>query len=178
MEAGNMTTSPPMKRRPGRPVPPRVADVRPLDSRGHELVPHTADVGLLACAGDLVGLFEEAAAAFSELTADLTENVPSGECATESVTLCAHDLISLAFSWLNELVTVSELRRSAVTGARVECVDVAAEGAGARLVATIHLVRFDGVTARRHTSVKSATFYRLSVRQSESGWRMTAYLDV
>ena len=173
-----MTTSPPTRRRPRRPVPPRLADVRPPDSRGHELVPHTADVGLLACAGDLVGLFEEAAAAFSELTADLTEDVPSGDRATESVTLCAHDLISLAFNWLNELVTVSELRRSAVTGARVECVDVAAEGAGTRLVATIDLVPFDGAAARRHTSVKSATFYRLSVRQFESGWQMTAYLDV
>ena len=140
----------------------------PPDSRGHELVPHTADVGLLARAEDLAGLFEEAAAAFSELTADLT-NVPAGKRATESVALCAHDLISLAFSWLNELVTASELRRSAVTGARVECVDVAAEGAGARLVATIHLVPFDGVTARCRGSVKAATFYRLSVRQSEIG---------
>jgi SHS2 domain-containing protein len=167
-----------MRRRPRRPVPPRVADVRPLDSRGHELVPHTADVGLLARAGDLAGLFEEAAAAFSELTADLTENMPLGEPATESVTLSAHDLISLAFSWLNELVTVSELRRSAVTGARVEYVDVAAAGAGADLVAMIHLVPFDGVSARRRTSVKSATLYRLSVSRYESGWRMTAYLDV
>lgn len=173
-----MATSPPMRRRPRRPLPPRAGDVRPLDSRGHELVPHTADVGLLARAGDLAGLFEEAAAAFSDLTADLLENVPLGGRATESVTLCAHDLISLAFSWLNELVTVSELSRSAVTGARVECVDVAAEGAGARLVAAIHVVPFDGVTVRRRTSVKSATFYRLSVRRSESGWQMTAYLDV
>jgi hypothetical protein len=57
-------------------------------------------------------------------------------------------------------------------------VDIAAVGAGARLVATIYLVPLDGVTARRHTSVKSATFYRLSVRQFESGWRLTAYLDV
>lgn len=59
-----MATSPPMRRRPRRPLPPRAGDVRPLDSRGHELVPHTADVGLLARAGDLAGLFEEAAAAF------------------------------------------------------------------------------------------------------------------
>lgn len=173
-----MTTSPPTQRPPRRPVPPRPADSRPPDSRGHELVPHTADVGLLARAGDLPGLFEEAAAAFSELTADLTESVPTGERAAESVTLCAHDLVSLAFSWLNELVAVSELRRSAVTGARVECVDVAAEGAGSRLVATIHLVPFDGASARRRSSVKSATFYRLSVRRFESGWQLTAYLDV
>ncbi|MGA2512811.1 MAG: archease [Candidatus Limnocylindrales bacterium] len=172
-----MTTSPPI-RQPRRRVPPRVEDVQTLGPRGHEILPHTADVGLVARAGDLAGLFEEAAAAFSELTADITENVPSGGSATESVTLCAHDLTGLAFSWLNELVTAGELRRSAVTGAGVESVDVAAEGAGARLVATIRLAPFDGVAVMRRTSVKSATFYRLSVRRSESGWRMTAYLDV
>jgi SHS2 domain-containing protein len=173
-----VATDPPISQRRRRPVPPRLADLRPAASRGHELVPHTADVGLRARAGDLAGLFEEAAGAFADLTADLPENVPLGERATEAVTLCAHDLISLAFNWLNELVAVSELRRSAVTGARVERVDVAAEGAGCRLVATIYLVPFDGATARRRTSVKSATFYRLSVRQFDSGWQMTAYLDV
>jgi SHS2 domain-containing protein len=152
--------------------------VHPPYQRGHELVPHTADVGLRACAGDLAELFEEAAAAFAELSADLPENVPLEACATEAVTLCAHDLVGLAFNWLNELVTVSELRRSAVTDTRVKRVDVAAEAAGSRLEATIYLVPFDGATARRRTSVKSATFYRLSVRQFGSGWQMTAYLDV
>ena len=173
-----MTTNHPVSHRARQPASFRPADVRPPYRRGHELVPHTADVGLRARAGDLAGLFEEAAAAFSELTTDVPENVPLEACATQAVTLGAHDLVGLAFNWLNELVTVSELRGSAVTGTRVERVDVAAEGAGSRLEATISLVPFDGATARRRTSVKSATFYRLSVRRFESGWQMTAYLDV
>lgn len=152
----------------------------PSPRRGHSPIADTADIGIEAYGSDLTELFEEAAAAYADLTADVGDAVAGADAGRmqEHVTLGAHDLPSLAFAWLNELVALGDLRRAAVTGGRVHRVDVASTGPGARLDGTVWLAAFDDVRVRRRAAVKSATYYRLAVRHDGDRWRMTAHLDV
>lgn len=142
--------------------------------RRHRSLAHTADAGLHAEAPTLEALFEEAAAALAELSADVAPDaVPD---AAEAVALEAADLPGLAFAWLNELVGLADARHAALARTAVERVEEA-EG-GWRLVARAWFVPRDGRRARARRDVKSATYHRLAVESAGGGWRLTAYMDL
>ncbi len=167
--------------------------------RGHSPIEHTADVGLRASAADLAGLFEEAALALAEIAADAPRPAPAewamGGLVCERIALEAPDLAALAFAWLNELIGLADASRSALISAAVETVvpDRAAVAAGGpagrdrarggvtpggwRLAATACFVPF-GPGVRPRLGVKSATYHGLAVDGGETGWTLTAYLDV
>lgn len=150
----------------------------------HEILAHTADVGLRVEAPELRSLFSEAAAALAELAAD----VPAGarELPPERVELEAPDLVGLAYEWLNELIGLADVRRAALAGAQVERLeqvpppgDPGDEATWAWcLDGTIRLARFEDGDVRPRVGVKSATYHDLRVEPSEGGWTLTAYLDV
>lgn len=142
-------------------------------ARGHELVPHTADAGLRAWAPDLPALFEEAAAAVGELSADIVPYAPRG--IAQGIDLGAEDLPALAFAWLGELIGLVDVR-GAIAAAGVE--ELARHGRQWRLRASATFVPFDGGAVRRRADVKAPTYHRLAVEQTEGGWSMTAYLDI
>jgi len=150
----------------------------------HEILSHTADVGLRVEAPDLVALFDEAAAALAELAADVPAGAP--ELPPERVELEAADLAGLAYEWLNELIGLADVRRAALVGGRVERLeqlpppgDPGDEGSWTwRLEGTVRLARFEGGAVRPRVGVKSATYHGLRVEPSGAGWTMTAYLDV
>ncbi len=150
----------------------------------HEILSHTADVGLRVEAPDLPALFGEAAAALAELAAD----VPAGarELPPERVELEAADLVGLAYEWLNELIGLAEVRRAALVEARVERLEQVPPSGNPgdeaswtwRLDGAIRLARFEDGAARPRVGVKSATYHDLRVERSGAGWTLTAYLDV
>ena len=142
-------------------------------ARGHEFLPHTADAGLRAWAPDLPALFEEAAAALGELSADVAPHAPSG--IAQRIDLAAGDLPGLAFGWLGELIGLVDVR-GAIAGTSVD--ELAREGGQWRLQAWVTLLPFGGATVRRRADVKAPTYHRLAVEQTEGGWSMTAYLDI
>lgn len=172
--------------------------------RGHRILPHTADAGIAAEGPTLEALFEEAAAAIAELSADVDRAAPTqagegpgaagsgpaeapgsgpatgggsepGAIVRRSVELSAPDLVGLAFAWLNECIGLVDVV-GAIVGCRVFAVDARPDGA--RLRASVDLVPFDGVRVRRRADVKSATYHGLAVEPVAGGWTLTAYLDL
>ena len=143
-----------------------------MPERGHRLLEHTADAGMEARAPTVAILLEEAASALVELAADV--DGPS-RAEPERISLEADDHVALAFSWLNELVGLMDLRRQALVQAEV-----------ARITEADGTVRLEGtgwfadygpsIRARRH--VKSATLHRLTIERIGGGWRMRAYVDL
>jgi SHS2 domain-containing protein len=145
--------------------------------RGHEIIPHTADTGLRAWASDLCGLFEEAAAALAEIAADVSQ-VPLSADQQDAVPIIleAEDLAGLAFAWLNELVSLADVRRAALAGTSVQRVDSAPGRCGLRALA--RYIERDTPGVRPRHDVKSATYHGLVVEGEAGGWSLTAYLDV
>jgi tRNA nucleotidyltransferase (CCA-adding enzyme) len=150
-----------------------VSDQRPI--RGHETLPHTADVGLRGWGPTREAAFEEAAVALGELTAEIRADKRRVRSRTEQVEIEARDAIGLAYAWLNELVGLIDVR-GAVSEPTVEVIE-GAEGSW-RLRGSVGLVLFDGNRVRRRADVKSATYHRLSIAEDAGTWTMTAYLDV
>ncbi len=147
--------------------------------RGHDLLPHTADVGLGVDAADLPGLFEEAASALTDLLADVAPHVEASTW--KAITLEAHDLPGLAYAWLNELIALGDIHHGAVVTAMVERLDGPAQDDAD---GSWHLVGRAGIRAygdpgvRALRQAKSATYHGLLVERRGDGWTMRAYLDV
>lgn len=170
--------------------------------REHDLLAHTADMGLRAAAADLPGLFEEAAVALGEIGADLEPEMdreqetnrepgagerpqaPEGHVMADepiAVRLRAQDLVGLTFAWLNELIGLADTAHAALAGTRVERVErvePSTADADWELEARVWLQPFGGGRARPRLGVKSATLHRLAVEREAAGWSLVAYLDV
>lgn len=140
--------------------------------RGHETLPHTADVGIRAVGPDLPALFEEAALAVAEIAADPVSRAADRPVAVEKVDLLGADLPALVFAWLNELIGLVDIHGPLVR-VEVQVVEPVA-GTGWRLRGG---AAFGGTAAAR-LDIKSATYHGLAVEPVEGGWRLTAYLDV
>lgn len=155
-----------------RPADGRLASDRRVSS--HRSLPHTADIGIQADGPDLPLTFAEAALAIGELTAEVPRGSPTVE---RRISLEARDLAGLAYAWLNELVSRSDLGE-ALVGVRVDRVELADDGPCA-LRATLTTASFRDPRVRRRHAVKSATYHGLEVvPRRAGGWRLTAYLDV
>lgn len=153
--------------------------------RRHEVIAHTADMGLRAAAADLPALFEEAALALAEVMADLgtsRDAMPArGGRDRTTIELEADDLVALAYAWLNELIGRAEAGEETLARTEVGDVSEAPRGGGWRLRARARFVPYeegDGAAVRPRHDVKSATYHRLAVRRRGGGWTLTAYLDV
>ena len=146
--------------------------------RGHETLPHTADVGLRGWGPTMVIAFEESAIALAELTSETVAasgKVKAMSERIERVELVAADLVGLAYAWLNELVGLIDLH-GALRGGRVSAVVRSDDGWILR--GSAGFVPFDGVAVRRRADVKSATYHGLAVDGANGAWTVTAYLDV
>jgi SHS2 domain-containing protein len=131
--------------------------------RGHELIEHTADVGLRIWAPTLEDVFAEAAIGLVGVmgTAD-------GDPVSERVTLESTDLDALFVDWLSEVLFLFEAREIVPLDVRVGI-----DREHWSLDATIDGVRvtmFD----ERGPAVKAVTFHGLRVAEGEA----TVYLDV
>ena len=152
---------------------------RPGLGQGHRLRAHTADVGFDAWAPGLERLFEEAATALAAIAADLPPGDPSlvGKRCSR-VRLEAGDLEALAFAWLNELIAEMDRRHRALGATTVDAVAAPPIPAGAwHLRGRAWYVPY-GPDVVARVGVKSATFHRLGVRPTGTGWTLSAFLDV
>ena len=152
---------------------------RPMTSRTHRIVPHTADVGIEIGAADPGSLFEEAAVAVASIAADIEGNPPAATW--DCVTLEASDLPALAYAWLNEIIGLSDIHRGALVAACVDRLTLEPSTDGRAcwtLRARVGFRSFGGRDVRPHCQVKAATFHELAVRQDGDVWTLTAYLDI
>ena len=170
-----MDTREPVTRDPTRTFAAPGHDVggRHAQDRWHRLLAHTADVGFRAAAPNAAGLFEEAAAALAELSADVhgTEQLEP-----QPIGVAAADLTELMFRWLNELIGLAEVRGQALV--RADASRVEADGPGWAVNGTAWFAPFDGTDVRPRLQVKAATLHRLRVVPARAGWRAEAYVDI
>lgn len=160
----------------GRTRPGTADGVAWRTTRRHGPLPHTADVGLEAVAPDPRALFEEAATALAELTAELA---PGAEVSTwEDVTLEGGDLADLAYAWLNELIALIDIRRAGIVAVSVDRFDSGEADGAWGLHARVGLRRYAEGGVRPRSQAKAATYHGLAVERGPDGWTLRAYLDV
>ena len=137
-------------------------------ARGHELIEHTADVGLVVWAPSLGELFAEAAVAVVAVMGSPTSRTVT---ATD-VALEAPDLEALLVDWLSEVLFRFEARELVPVGVRVHISEQPW-----RVDAVI-----DGVSAKgfqqEGPAVKAVTYHGLEVKQMPAGHEARVYLDV
>jgi SHS2 domain-containing protein len=134
---------------------------------GHELLEHTADLGIRAWGPSPERAFEEAAAALFEVL----DVRPEAVAATEPIALGGTDLGGLLVDLLNELVFLAETREEGLFGVRVMRVT------DRRVEAEVDL----GPLTRspEGTVVKAATYHQLRVEVAEGGaTTLQVFLDV
>lgn len=140
----------------------------PRSLRGHELIEHTADVGLRIWAPSLDELFAEAAAALIGVMGSATSKTPL----TADVSLEAPDLDALFVDWLSEILFLFEARELVPTPTRVRVTEDPW-----RVDAVI-----DGYSSEEFRqegpAVKAVTYHALEISQTTSGCEARIYLDV
>jgi SHS2 domain-containing protein len=141
-----------------------------LDHPGFDVLPHTADVGIVARGTTLGEAFAQAACGMYALMVDL-DHVEHREMRT--LTLEAPDLERLLVRWLVDLLFLTETQGMVFSSFEVE-VDAApptlrARMSGEPLDPARHDARYD---------VKAVTYHDLEVAPEPGGWRLRVILDV
>jgi SHS2 domain-containing protein len=136
-------------------------------SRTHEILEHTADVGILSRGSTI----EEAFAAAAEGLAELTGAWFPGEGRERPVEVRGADREALLVSWLDELLFLHEAEDAVFGGFDVDGVS------DDRLRARV-LVAGRAGRDLEDVGIKAATYHRLKVEPNEDGWVAQIYLDV
>lgn len=118
----------------------------------HELIDHTADVGLKVRADDLDDLFRTAAEALFDYIVTNRDAVQPSE--SDSISLSASDPGELLVAWLNELIFLSETRHRLYTRFDLRVLDdgtrLEASALGERLDPTRHILDHEVKAVTRH----------------------------
>jgi SHS2 domain-containing protein len=134
---------------------------------GHEILEHTADVGIRATGATLEECFEEATRALAEVIGIYR---PGGGDPVE-IELRAGDIEALLVDWLSEVLYLHDSRDAVVAG--VELHEVTDDG----LRGTLALAP-RGEEPAGGTQVKAITYHRLRVARLDGGFVAEVYLDV
>jgi SHS2 domain-containing protein len=135
---------------------------------------HGADVGVRGFGATPEEAFEGAASALFSLVAEDLASVRNES--TEMLTCAAPDLAELLVAFLNELISLSDVRR--LVFGRFE---VAIEHRGERdlhLAAWAFGERYDPLRHRSTVEPKGATFTALEVSRGPDGWLAQCVVDV
>jgi protein archease len=136
--------------------------------QGHELIEHTADVGLRVWAPTPEDLFTEAARGL----VDVMGKGKGPVAHREDVRLEAPDLGALLVDWLSEVLFLFDAR-----GVVPQQIWIGLTREPAKLEATIEGP--DAEAFEQHgPAVKAVTYHDLEVKETSSGWEARVYLDV
>jgi len=136
-------------------------------SRGHELIEHTADVGLHVWAPTMDELFEESAMGLIAVMGE----VSGASSKREEVSIEAPDLQGLFVDWLSEVLFLFEAREIVPRAVRVHVED------DKRLAATIEGPSTEAFM-EQGPAVKAVTYHGLEIGPSPKGFEARVYLDV
>jgi SHS2 domain-containing protein len=134
-----------------------------------EILEHPADIGFRAWGRTREEVFENAALALFSLACDL-ETVRETE--SRAIEVAAAEQETLLYTWLAELLAVSEgehivFRRAVVSSA-----------SATRVLATVHGETFDRERHHSGTHIKAVTFHQLELQESAEGWCAQVFLDL
>lgn len=132
------------------------------------VLPHPADVGLLAWGGNLSAALDSSVRALAAISLGAAPPVGEGR---RSVRLHALDEPSLVVALLEECLFLLDAEDWLATGALLKRNGEHIEG---------HLlgVDFDPALAANGVHVKAITWHQLGVLRSERGVELTVYLDI
>jgi SHS2 domain-containing protein len=134
-----------------------------------ELVPHTADLGIVVRAASLDAVFAEAAIGLFEIiVGDLAQVRPRG---ARPFVVAGDDPTWLLLDWLAELHAAFEIDRWLFRE-----FDVAVSPRGLR--ATARGEPYDPAVHRLAHEIKAITQHDLAVRRSSAGWEATFVVDI
>jgi SHS2 domain-containing protein len=138
-----------------------------MSSAGHEVLEHTADVGIRAWGDSVKTVFEQAAWGLAAILG-IGANAEVGD--EHVVTASAGDREALLVDFLNELIVLHETKDAAFAG--IEVVELS----DTSLRVVVRTVPLAGEPLG--TGVKAATYHRLAFRETERGFEAEVYLDV
>ncbi len=139
----------------------------------YEFIEHTADVGIRVKAGDLKGIFKNAALAMFDIVAEKrTEN---REQRTENsreiiVKQKANDLKELFVNWLNDLLSLSAVKGLIFCDFKINKID---EG-NLQAVAAAEAIK----NYKVNVEIKAATYHQLKLEETKGGWQAEVIFDV
>ena len=137
----------------------------------HEMVDHTADLGVVLMARGLSDLFAAAGALLAELMYD-PEEVEERE--SREVALEAPSSEELLVRWLNELLYLREVGEFLWKTVEAE----AEAGEGARLTATLRGEVFRPGKHVPRGGLKAATYHQLRISREGDAWSARIIFDV
>jgi SHS2 domain-containing protein len=129
----------------------------------------TADVAFLAYGRDLNELFANAALAMFEVMINTKQVEKKKE---EKVYVEGHDLESLMFNWLNELLYISDSKNLAFSK-----FDVKVDEKNFKLKAVCKGEEIDPQKHETRTVVKAATYHQMKIWK-EDVWKAQVILDI
>jgi SHS2 domain-containing protein len=138
-------------------------------SRPFEILEHPADVGFLAYGATLEELFANSALAMTSLACDL-ENVRETE--KRKIEASGEDVESLLYSWLAEVLAVSDAEHLVLHRATVNFLD---EG---RVRGTVYGEPIDRARHKTGVAIKAVTLHQFTVENVDDGWRARVFLDL
>ncbi len=134
-----------------------------------EVFDHTADVGIHAYGETLKDLFIHAAQGMESLMV-APEQVQVTTCQT--VTVQAHDTVSLLVAWLHELIFLFDTDYLLLCDFEIDSLTET------QLTARVSGEPYD---AKRHalsSAIKAVTWHEASVSRTDSGYRATIIFDI
>ena len=138
-----------------------------MQTKGFELIEHTADIGVVATGGTLAEAFANAACGLFSIITDISE-VRKSE--SRIVEVKASDIECLLFNWMNELVYIFDVYHMLFSRFDV------AELTDGSLKATCYGEKYDPAVHELKLGVKSATLHMLEVDRVKS--RVQVIFDV
>lgn len=135
---------------------------------------HGADVGVRGYGATPEEAFEGAASALFSLVAEDLASIREED--VETLTCSGSDLPDLLVAFLNELISLADLRRL-VFGRFESVIEPRAEG-GPRLTARVFGERYDPGRHRSTVEPKGATFTALKVAAENGEWVAQCVVDV
>ena len=134
----------------------------------YEVLPHTADTGIIAYGATLNELFEHAAYGMFDLMADL-ETIPSPH--SRPIIAPGDTVEELLVNWLSELLAESEIRGILFSAFAVDRLE---EGG---LQGSAGGLPFDDIELRG-APIKAVTWHDLAVVEIPDGWWARLVFDV
>lgn len=139
-----------------------------MADKNYELIEHTADIGIRVKAKDLPGLFKNAAGAMFEIIAE--KNRESKKQKKIKLKQQADNLEELFINWLNELLSLSAVKKIIFTDYQIHQLEKNSLEA--------ILIGQEMKDFKINTEVKAATYHQLKIEKTDSGWQAEVIFDV
>ena len=153
----------------------RKTTIKRKNSRsGHEVIAHTADIGLRCYGHTAKELFEQAAIGMFSIIGTLRPGaeVLARDITEQRVVVLAGDQEELLIGWLSELLGLSDSRD-------LMCRDVSiTELSATRVTASVQLIPKTEQFYEFHNEIKAVTYHDVSIRECEGLLRAEVLFDV